>query len=248
MNSSDAKKIRYFKSLPSTNTYAAKLAENGCEEFTVVLANEQTEGRGRLGRSFFSPPDSGIYMSVVLRPEFSAEMCTRITPYTAYCVSEAIEKICNIKTEIKWVNDILLNNRKVCGILCEASLSSSSAVPRYVIVGIGINIGHCEFPKELADTAISIDIKGCDIKPLITKKILMLLKEYEKRIKSNDFFETYIERSAFIGEKIYVIKNGVKKAAKALSINENFHLEVRYDNGEKEFLLGGEITIRGNRD
>ena len=114
--------LEYTEEIDSTNNRARALAEAGCDEWTVVLAESQTAGRGRLGRQFYSPKGGGIYMSVVVRPDCEVQYANMLTLAAAAAVVEAIEAVCDIKAQIKWVNDIFVNMRKVCGILTEASV------------------------------------------------------------------------------------------------------------------------------
>lgn len=150
--------LEYTEEIDSTNNRARALAEAGCDEWTVVLAESQTAGRGRLGRQFYSPKGGGIYMSVVVRPDCEVQYANMLTLAAAAAVVEAIEAVCDIKAQIKWVNDIFVNMRKVCGILTEASVGLEEQRLRYAVVGIGINVAPPPggFPEALADIATSI--------------------------------------------------------------------------------------------
>ena len=148
-------KLLVYPSISSTNTVLKSLAEEGAEEGLCLIAGEQTAGRGRRGRSFFSPPNSGIYMSVLLRPALQAVDATSITACAAVAVAEAIESLAPVNAEIKWVNDIYVEGKKVCGILTEASLDCENGQVNYLIVGIGINtrVPDSDFPEELKSIA-----------------------------------------------------------------------------------------------
>ena len=132
--------IKTYKTLESTNSLLKLDAEAEAPTGTIVISEEQTKGRGRMGRSFYSPGNTGIYMSILLRPKISAYESLSITTCAAVAVAEAIEMNSNKKAEIKWVNDIFVNNKKVCGILTEASLDLENGGLRYAILGIGINV------------------------------------------------------------------------------------------------------------
>ena len=130
--------ILIYDTLKSSNITAKELAENGCNEYTTVIAKSQTNGKGRLGRSFISNSENGLYMSIVLKPTISPDQCTSITTMAAAAVLEAIKETSNTAPTIKWINDVYINDKKVCGILTEASFDNHRL--NYVIVGIGINI------------------------------------------------------------------------------------------------------------
>ena len=142
-----------YDSVGSTNDIAKDLGKSGTKQ-ALIIASEQTKGRGRRGRSFFSPNGSGIYMSILLRPEHSSDIIPLLTTASAVAVSKAIKSVTNINTSIKWINDLYINFKKVCGILCEASFTSDNKLD-FIIVGIGININEPNggFPEELSNIA-----------------------------------------------------------------------------------------------
>ena len=142
----------------STNTLLRSAAENGAPDKTVLIANEQTEGRGRRGKSFYSPADSGIYMSILLRPDFGADKAFILTAGAAVAAVRAVKKVCGIDAGIKWVNDIMLDGKKICGILTEAVTDFESGSLQYAVMGLGINISRPKdgFPSEISDIASSL--------------------------------------------------------------------------------------------
>lgn len=150
--------IHYFETITSTNTELKKLGEEGAPEGTVLVANEQTAGKGRQGRSFYSPKDTGIYMSILLRPGEAGVDALFITTAAGIAVAEAIREVSGIPAGIKWVNDVYINDKKVCGILAEASLTEKAEL-KYVVLGIGINVSTKDedFPEEIGGVASSID-------------------------------------------------------------------------------------------
>lgn len=162
--------IYYYDTLPSTNDKAKELAAKGAPHGTVIIAGSQTNGRGRMGRSFYSPSGTGLYMSIILRPDISAELATCLTAVSAVAVHKTLYSLFNKETEIKWVNDLLLDSKKVCGILAEGaplrSVSNTSpnafAAIEYIVIGIGINLSDSGFPSELAGIAgsLQLDLKG----------------------------------------------------------------------------------------
>ncbi len=147
-------KILHYESLPSTNTEAARLALQGADEGLSVLADEQTAGRGRLQRNWLSPKGAGLYLSIVLRPEIPPIHWPLLTFMSAVAVNESLERACGLQTDIKWPNDILSSERKLCGILSEAIETDEG---RAAVTGIGINLTTAAFPSELAAVAISLE-------------------------------------------------------------------------------------------
>ena len=165
--------IEVLQSVTSTNDYLKQKALSSAKEGTVVVANEQTNGKGSKGRSFISL-NGGIYMSILVRPDFQNFDTTLITSLTAVAVSDSIEEKCGKKTQIKWVNDVLLQNKKVCGILCESVFASDNK-PEFVIVGIGINFSKPkdDFPDEIKDIATYIfENSDIQIKKQLTQTVI----------------------------------------------------------------------------
>ena len=238
----------FFEELDSTNRYLKELAAEGAQEGTVIIANRQSAGRGRLGRSFFSPGEKGIYMSVLLRPEIPLERAVLITSMAAVAVAEAVERVSGIETKIKWVNDIFLNGKKVCGILTEAGIHAEKATLDYAVLGIGVNVGNMEFPEELKDIATSVSAE-CGF--VVSKDVLIdeILKEVERwypAIKDGSFLEVSKRRSILLGKEIRVVDETVPGGgytAKAIDINELGNLVIEKD-GERQVLNSGEVSIR----
>ncbi len=230
--------VKYFDSLPSTNRAAAEAAREGAGEFYTVVAREQTAGRGRLDRSFFSPA-GGIYMSVVLRPTVPQSEYPLITPMAAVAVQRAIANVTKVKTEIKWVNDLLLCGKKVCGILAESGTDQSGSP--FVILGIGINAAPVDFPAELAESATFVP---CEDKGALIGAILAELAEYERIIKENAWYDYYREHCAFLGEPVLVTRAGETEHAIALDVLSDGALRVLLEGDRIEDLRGGEISLR----
>ena len=229
--------LHYYDSLPSTNRTAAEAARLGAGEFYTVIARAQTEGRGRMARSFHSPV-GGTYFSTVLRPQMPLAHYGRITPVAAVAVHRAIYSITGVKTDIKWVNDILLGNGKLCGILAESGTDHSGAP--FVILGIGINTAEVDFPPELKEIAACLPVE--DPATLIGA-ILAELAEYESIIAQNAWLDYYREYCAHLGEEILVIEGEKTRHGFALDVLEDGALRVAFDSGIED-LRGGEISIR----
>lgn len=238
----------YFDEIDSTNRYAKELAVAGAPEGTVVIANRQSAGRGRLGRSFFSPEEKGIYMSILLRPDISLERAVLITSMAAVAVSGAIEKICGVPAKIKWVNDIFLNGKKVCGILTEAGINAERGTLDYAVVGIGVNVGAMEFPEKLKEIATSVS-NECGFavsKEELVDEILLELEKWYPTLWNGGFLEENKRRSILLGKDILVLDESVpggSYAAKAVDINELGNLIIRKD-GTTKVLNSGEVSIR----
>jgi len=241
-------KIQVFKTIDSTNTYAKKLAQDGAEQGTIIISEEQTAGRGRLGRNFYSPSSTGIYMSVILRPKLSMEHSLLITTSVAVAVSKAIEKLAVIETKIKWVNDIYYNDKKICGILCEASIDFESGGLEYAIVGIGINVTTLkeQFPQDLREIATSIfsENTGENVRSELIAEILNNISECYENIESKSFLEEYKRRSFLLGQEIVVINGEKSEPATAIDIDEKARLVVKFTDGSIKPLNSGEVSVR----
>jgi BirA family transcriptional regulator, biotin operon repressor / biotin---[acetyl-CoA-carboxylase] ligase len=238
------------KSLPSTNSELKKLATNGEKAGLVLIANEQTAGRGRMGRSFYSPADSGIYMSVLLRPELPSDKAVLLTSLVAVSVAKAIEQIASVKVGIKWVNDLYIGDKKIVGILTEGGIDIESGILQYVVVGIGVNVSTENFPDEIKDKAASLTASNnkssrysrSQLAALILNQIAVDLPMLE----SKAFIKEYKNRSVIIGHEIYVLKKGLQIPAVALDIDDNASLVVRYEDGITETLSSNDVSVRKN--
>lgn len=250
----DGLAVRLEKCLTSTNTVLKEESELYPDRDILLIAEKQTAGRGRMGRSFQSPEESGIYMSLLLHPTFSAEKALFITTAAATAVSEAIDGLCGVSTGIKWVNDIFLNGKKICGILTETKAYAAGDRLKCAILGIGINL---EMPKDgfregVGNIAGAIYENGKSPKGLKNKLIARaagLFYSYYKDIEDGkDFFEEYKKRSCVLGKEIRVIDNisepGKSEIATALDIDEKCRLTVRCQDGTIKKLSTGEISIK----
>jgi BirA family biotin operon repressor/biotin-[acetyl-CoA-carboxylase] ligase len=212
------------------------MAINGEKEGKVIIALSQSAGRGRYDRKFYSDK-GGIYMSILLRPQRQLNTAI-LTAATAVAVSDAIEEISDQTTQIKWVNDIYFDGKKVCGILTEA-------VGSHIIVGIGINVSTESFPEDIKDIAASVGNELTDRNVLIASVINNLEKLIEE-LPQRTFLEEYRELSLVLGKRITYIKNGIKCDGVAIDVDENGFLTVKKDDGTEEILSSGEISVRLN--
>lgn len=238
-------KVEVFDCLDSTNTTAKNLALEGGAEGDLVIALSQRGGRGRMGRSFYSPKGDGIYFSVILRPKIKAEDISLITPTAAVAVAKAFEDIAKKSPKIKWVNDIFVNGKKVCGILSEAAFNTDGTA-MYVILGIGINLYAPEngFPEDIKSIAGSLlePNEKIDINLLLSNIINNFFKLY-KDLKSTDTVDAYRTRLLLKNQKVNYIKNGEPKSGTVLDIDEAFQLVIETESGKTEHLQSGEVTI-----
>lgn len=237
--------IQCLSSVTSTNAVLKEAYAKGeADEFSVVIADRQTEGRGRRGKSFFSPPGSGLYMSILLKPRFKATEAYLITAAAAVAVCRAIEK-CNLKVkpEIKWVNDVYISGKKVCGILTEASVDFESGNPEYAILGIGINLftDKNDFPQELENIAGSVfDQKISD--NLRNNFAAAVLNEFFDIYddKETKFIEEYKARSLLTGKRVTsLMGDGTVEG-----ITDRAELILKKDDGEIVLLSAGEVSVK----
>ena len=239
--------ITLAPSVGSTNTVLRALAEQGAPEGTVVIADEQTGGRGRMGRAFYSPAGSGIYLSLLLRPvNADPRQTVTLTAAAAVALCQAVETVSENGPQIKWVNDIFLNGRKISGILSEAAFGLESGVPEYVVVGVGINAYTPQggFPPELAEIAGALwerPVPGG--KNRLAAEFLNHFWKFYAACDSGVFLEDYRRRSLVVGKDITVIAGGKETPAHALGIDDNCRLLVRYESGETAALSYGEVRI-----
>ena len=229
----------------STNRVARELAAQGAPEGTVVLAREQTLGRGRLSRRFLSARDGGVYMSVILRPALSADQATLFTAMSAVAVCRALEKIAPVRAGVKWVNDVYLGAKKVCGILCEAGLTADSGRMDYIVAGIGINTGLQTFPDELKDVATTVaNETGTDPGPsLAAAETLNALAALYAPFDPASFMPEYRARSIVVGKRVTVFRGGEQFEAVAERVDDDGSLWVRSEAGLTA-LRSGEISVR----
>lgn len=229
----------------STNLDAVRFAKNAAEEFTVILAESQKNGRGRLGRSFFSPENTGCYMSILLRPRYAGEAVALLTPLAAAATAAAIEKLTGKKADIKWINDIYIDGKKVAGILTQSAFTNEKSAPEYAVVGIGINIATPQggFPQDIRQIAGALDTQQVNIKNTLVAELLNYFIPHYHRLEEKLFYEDYRKRLLWLGEEIRILKGDESFMAKMLDIDGMFHLIAEKD-GEKLTLHSGEISCR----
>ena len=234
-------KVKTRRKVTSTNSLMKLAAQAGEQEFSVLIASEQSAGRGRMGRSFHSPGGSGVYMSILLRPDENINPLL-ITTAAAVCCARVFERMAQQSAYIKWVNDIYMNDRKVCGILTESSLGENG----YAVLGIGINITMPKggFPEEIRSRAGYLFGKKT---PHIREKVIIeLLREFMKTysdIQNREYLTEYQKRSLVVGKEIVILENGREEKALALAVNDDYSLKVQTEKGEILDLNSGDVSI-----
>lgn len=241
-------KLSVLPEAESTNSLLREKANNGSPEGSVVVAGAQTMGRGRHGRSFYSPADTGVYMSLLLRPAgISPNQAVKFTTMAATAVCEAIEEVSGKQTGIKWVNDIYMDGKKVSGILTEASIAMENGSLDYIVLGVGINayIPKGGFPKELEQIAGAVfEKRQSDGKNLLAAGFLNHFMDYYAAQGKTDYVEKYRAKSLAVGREIIVLSQKGGRKAHALNVDEECRLIVQYEDGSTEHLSSGEISIQ----
>lgn len=240
--------ICYFDVTDSTNTQAKSLGEGDAPNGTLVVAGKQESGRGRRGRSFESPAGTGIFMTLLLRPEIEPQNASMLTLVSALAVAKGIEHMVDLSVQIKWPNDIVINGKKVCGILTE--MSAQMDYVNYIVIGIGINVGNEEFPEEIKDVATSIYLEsGKHInRAMLIEKIWEEFEDYyELYEKTQDLSSLVKEYDSYLvnrGQKVRVLDSKEPYEGKAMGITDRGELIV--DTWEARRLVSaGEVSVRG---
>ena len=244
-------KIEVLDCVNSTNDYLKEVAKSngGAPHGTVIISRKQTGGKGRLGREFFSPDSTGIYMSILLKEFPSGDCIFNLTTFSAVCVANAIEKVSSQKMGIKWVNDIYSNGRKVCGILAEAGTSANSEKPDYIVLGIGINVYEPKggFPDYIKSKAGAVYPAGKEKKgqfDMITAEVLNVLFERFDEINTGVYMDEYADMSIMVGKniKIRYLHEETEFSGLVVGIEKNGALNVKLTNVEIREFTAGEIS------
>ena len=251
LGGSGGAKIIVRDSVTSTNDLLREMAMKGEDEApegTMIVAAEQTKGKGRRGRNFFSPEGTGIYFSFLLRPNVEAADAGMITTMAAVAVAEAVKKYGVSDVGIKWVNDVYVGGRKVCGILAEATTSLETGEIDSVVVGIGLNIYTPEggFPDDIKDRAGSIlgTERADDARNRLVAYTYEQFFDLYRNASEKEIAERYRSMCFVIGKKITIIKGNEQRHGTAVSLDDRCHLLVRYEDGTEESLFSGEISLR----
>ena len=240
--------VHWLAAVDSTNLVCKRMALDGAPDGTVVIADEQTAGRGRLGRSFQSARGLGLYLSILWRPETPVEKWMALPALGAVAAVRAVERVCGAQAQIKWPNDLVLQNKKVGGILTESVLLGCGAA---VVLGIGINVSHRQedFAGEVRDMAASLEmITG---KPVSRAALAAALMEEldvlrrEALLQPRRWLEEYRTRCLTVGREVQIISGEIRRSAVAVAVDEDYGLRVRWENGEETTVRAGEVSVRG---
>lgn len=243
-----AQKTIYHEKIDSTNEEAKRLAENGAIHGTLVISDYQSKGKGRRGRTWLSSKGNCIYMSIILRPDMESQYASGLTLVAALAVSDGIDRL-GCKTQIKWPNDVIMNGKKICGILTE--MSSEIDYINYVVVGIGINVNDESFPEEISPTATSIRIESKEVqnRAKLVSYIMEAMEEYYILYrKTNDLsllLDKYNEKLVNVNEKVKLIRKGEEQIRTALGVDKTGALIVKDENDVSEKIISGEVSVRG---
>jgi len=246
-----AKQIHYFSTIDSTNNEAKRMALNGAPHGTVVIADHQTGGRGRMGRSFHSPAGCGLYLSVVLRPDCHMTDAMHLTCAAGVAAHNAVLRATDVSPQIKWINDLVYGQKKLGGILAEPFIHLHNRKINFLIVGIGINCNHhiWDFPQELRDMAISLSmITGHPIdRNKLTAELIRSLEIMSRSLLSEKtaIMQYYRSNCITLGKEVSIHRFEEVRHGTAVSIDDEGALLVRFPDGHTEAIAAGEVSIRG---
>ena len=242
--------LRTFPVIDSTNDWLkAHFRELG--DFTAAIADHQTGGRGRMGRTFVSPPGKGVYLSVLLKPSAPLSDFRCMTAMTAVAAADAVEKACGVRPSIKWPNDLVMNGKKVAGILTEMSLEGETGALQYIVAGIGVNVWEKpeDFPEEIRTVAGSLSSQGgaperrAELAAGLLNAFGQIFPDLPAHQKSSH--ASYLRDCLNIGKKVLIVRDGSELEAEAVGIDPDFGLIVRFPDGTEETVRIGEVSVRG---
>ena len=241
--------IYWYDTIDSTNTKAKEMAINGAPHGTTILADHQTGGRGRMGRSFHSPAGSGIYLSLILRPKCPARDLLHLTCAVAVAAADGIQAVTGLRPGIKWTNDLVVKQEKLGGILTELSLDSNGNV-EYAIVGIGINCTQSknDFPDEICQIATSLQLstgKHINRAAVIASLLQALEQMCQTLTRPQETLVRYRQDCITIGKDISIVRGDEIRHGRALDVDAAGALIVEFPDGHKEAVNSGEVSVRG---
>ncbi len=246
------RKLCCFESVDSTNAYLKREASRGVVDGTVAVADEQTGGRGRRGRSFESPAGKGVYLSALLRPPVEPNRLLPLTGFVAVAMCNAVERAAGVRPQIKWANDLVLGNRKLAGILTELSMEGESGALQYVIVGIGINVAQTreDFAGELENVATSLNLElGAPVSRAVLAAAMIeeldALYQALLRHRLAPYLEAYRRDCLTIGQEVQLLWEDVHEKVLATGVDDDLGLQVVRGNGAEDVIRTGEVSVRG---
>lgn len=244
-------RLLLLDSVDSTNTEAKRQAAQGAAEGLVILSNHQSAGRGRSGRSFQSPADCGLYLSALLRPHLPPQEVVNFTAWTAVAVCDGIQAACGVRPQIKWTNDLVLNGRKLCGILTELGLDRNTGKLDYLVVGIGINVNHKleDFQADIRSmaTSLSLELGGATDRTQLAVEVIRALDRMYAQFPTGKtaYLDQYRTDCLTIGKQVRLVTPASSRDAVATGIDEEFRLLVSYPDGSTDAIATGEVSVRG---
>lgn len=239
------RQIVYLPSVDSTNRRARQLAAEGAPHGTLVIADEQTAGRGRRGRGWISPAGEGVFMSLILRPQSHPSEVARLSMQTALAVALSIAQTTGLDARIKWPNDIVCGGRKVCGMLLE--MNADEQAVHDVVAGIGINVHQTQFAPEIAQTASSLDLLSGQrvCRAALVRAFLEAFERTEALAAQGALMDAYRARSATLGQRVQVIAPAGSFNGTALEVTDSGSLIVEDEEGQRREVLAADVSVRG---
>lgn len=239
--------IEHIDVIDSTNLELIRRARVGGMP-QVLIAREQFAGRGRLGRSWVSTAGDGLYMSILIRPDIPVDKAPLLSLIMGLAAHEAIKEATGIETKLKWPNDLVIDGKKVAGILASSEIKDGK--PDFVVIGIGINMFHSEFPEEIADTATSLKLAGGtfireDLENSIVKSFNRYYDIFIREESFRAFMDEYNSLTVNVGRRVKIIEPDNEYEAESMGVNDDGELIVRTDRGERKTIRSGEVSVRG---
>ena len=238
-----------YEKTDSTNLRILELAEGGAPPGTVAIAREQTAGRGRSGRSWQSPDDGGLYLSILLKPDLEPDRASMLTLAAAHAICRALRSFGGAQTQIKWPNDIVCNGKKLCGILTEMRLSGEQIGE--IVCGFGINVNNGSFPEDALPYATSLFLETgqkYDLEEVANGMLRCLYEDYQAVVSEGDLTPILSSYNRFLvnrGRAVRVLDPVGEYEAQALGINERGELLVKKADGTRGRIYAGEVSVRG---
>lgn len=242
--------LRCFQEIDSTNSYLKREALAGAPHGAAAVADCQSAGRGRMSRSFQSPPGKGVYLSVLLRPDLPPQALLGATGMAAVAVARAVERVSGAQVGIKWTNDLVLGGKKLCGILTEMALEGETGTVQSLVIGAGVNVSHRreDFSPDVAEVATSLAMEGCAAsRPALAAAMIEELDRLAGDLGGDPapWLSDYRCRCVTLGREVRLLWSGGQTRATALDIDDQFGLVVRREDGTEETVRTGEVSVRG---